>query len=144
MLKRYIVICSVFLLFLMVGGCAHDSQMTQLKADYFTIGMLEESFEAQENLDTDMIQELTNAYNEIKYTDEVDEPVNDEQSIFITFIHNDQISGSVQVDNTGNFNLGDTEKTYVLAPDSNFYETALEVYSEVKKHYEPHAGQVER
>ena len=62
--------------------------------------------------------------------------VNYANAISITFIYNDQISGEITFDDKGISNLTGKVENYTISKDSRFYETALEVYYDVKEKYE--------
>ncbi|WP_301107662.1 hypothetical protein [Sporosarcina sp.] len=133
-MKKYLLVwLTMCLLFL--AGCTEKPQVKQVKADYFDIGLGQELFEARENVHQKTIQSLVDAYNQIEYTGQTDEPLDNDQSIFINFIHNDQFSGHIQIDKTGKFTLGVADETYEIDRESDFYDKALVVYQEVKKQY---------
>jgi len=55
--------------------------------------------------------------------------------ITITFIHNDQISGTLVIDNKGIFHLSDSVESYQIEPNNDIYEQAIEIYNVLKQKY---------
>jgi hypothetical protein len=120
--------------FFVVGGCNGNS-VKQIKADYFNISFGQNIYEGLNKVDKDTVDALVKAYNQIEYSGNTDQPINYEKAITITFIYNDQISGSLVVDDKGVFHLSDSAENYQIESNKDIYEQAFEIYNDLKKQY---------
>ncbi len=133
-MKKLIVITGIFILCWMLIGCNHS--VKDIKAQYITITYGESMYDAINKIDTGTVDLLVNHYNEIELTGTTTEEINYANAITITFIYNDQISGQITFDDKGISSLNDKVENYIISEDSEFYETALEVYYDIKETYE--------
>lgn len=133
-MKKLIIITGIIILCFTLIGC--NNSVKDIKAQYFTISLAESMYDAVNKIDKETVDLLVNHYNEIELTGTTTEEINSANAITITFIYNDQISGQITIDNKGISSLNDKVENYIISEDSEFYETALEVYYDVKEKYE--------
>lgn len=124
----------MLIVFLIVSGC-DDNSVKQIKADYFNIGFGQSLYEGYDKVDKETVQSLVKAYNHIEYSGQTNEQINYEKAITITFIYNDQISGTLVIDDKGTFHLSDSAENYQIEPNNDIYEQAIKIYNDVKKQY---------
>ena len=86
-------------------------------------------------MDQETVQSLVDAYNQIKYIGQTNQQINYEKAITIAFIYNDQISGTLVIDDKGIFHLSDGSENYQIEPNNDIYEQAIEIYNDVKEQY---------
>lgn len=118
---------------LLLVGCNHDI-FTKIEADDFDIGY-GDSLYTEFEVSDDMVEELVDAYNNLKVRGEVSEEVNHETSISVVFIKDDQLSGGIVIDDRGIFHVQEQMKTYQVGPNDSFYDKAVAIYKEVEKGY---------
>ncbi|WP_277585423.1 hypothetical protein [Psychrobacillus antarcticus] len=124
----------LLIVFLIVSGC-NDNSVKQIKADYFDIGFGQSLYEGYDKVDKETVQSLVKAYNHIEYSGQTNQQVNYEKAITITFIYNDQTSGSLVIDDMGIYHLSDSAENYQIEPNNHIYEQAIKIYNDVKKQY---------
>lgn len=117
-----------------VSGC-NDKSVKQIKADYFDIGFGQSLYEGYSKVDEETVQSLVKAYNAIEISGQTNQPINYDQAITITFIHNDQISGAIVLDDKGVFQLHDSIENYQMETINNLYAQAMEIYKDLKSKY---------
>ena len=127
-------IISILIVFLTVNGC-NNNTVKKIKADYFNIGFGQSLYEGYNKVDQETVQSLVDAYNQIEYIGQTNEQINYEKAITITFIYNDQISGTLMIDDKGVFHPSDGSKNYQIEPNNEIYEQAIEIYNDVKEQY---------
>lgn len=118
---------------LLLAGCNQDV-FTKIEADDFDIGYGDGLYTEFEVSD-EMVQELVDAYNNLKVTGEVSEEVNHETSITVVFIKDDQLSGGIVIDDRGIFHVQEQMKTYQVRSNDSFYDKALAIYKDIEKNY---------
>ena len=133
-MKKTIMIAGIIVLCWTLIGC--NNSVKNVKAQYFTISYGESFYDAMDKADKETVDLLVNHYNEIELTGTTSEEINYANAISITFIYNDQISGEITFDDKGISNLTGKAENYTISKDSRFYETALEVYYDVKEKFE--------
>ena len=136
-MKKLIVITGIFILCWSLIGC--NNPVKGIKAQYFTISYGETMFDAINRVDTETVDLLVNNYNNIELTSMTTEEINYGHAITITFINNDQISGQITIDDKGIFLINGKNsevENYMIEEDNEFYETALEVFYDLKEDYE--------
>ena len=121
-------------MFLIVSGCSNNS-VKKIKADYFDIGLGQSLYSGYNKVEKETVQSLVDAYNEIEYIGQTNQQINYEKAINITFIYNDQISGSLVIDDKGIFQLSDSVENYQIEPNHDIYEQAIEIYNDLKQEY---------
>ena len=124
----------ILIVFLIVSGCNNNS-VKQIKADYFNIGFGQSLYEGYNKVDKKTVQSLVKAYNQIEYSGQTNQQINYEKAITITFIYNDQIPGTIVIDDKGIFHLSDSAENYQIEPNNDIYKQAIEIYNDVKKQY---------
>lgn len=124
----------ILIVFLIVSGCNNYS-VKQIKADYFDIDFGQSLYEGFNKVDKKTVQSLVEAYNQIEHSGQTNQQINYEKAITITFIYNDQISGTLVIDDKGIFHLSDSAENYQIEPNNVIYEQAIEIYKDVKKQY---------
>lgn len=134
MVRKILFTSILLLVFLVVGGC-NDNSVKQIKADYFDISFGQNLYEGFNKVDKETVDSLVKAYNQIEVSGKTDQPINYEKAITITFIHNDQISGSLVLDDKGVFHLSDSAGNCQIEPNKDIYEKAFEIYNDLKKQY---------
>lgn len=82
------------------------------------------------------VQSLVNAYNQIEYRGQTTQQINYDKAISITFVNNDQISGSLVIDDKGVFHLNDVSINYQIEPNIDIYQQAIEIYDDIDKRYD--------
>ncbi|EPD52666.1 hypothetical protein HMPREF1210_01046 [Paenisporosarcina sp. HGH0030] len=92
----------IIIVFLIVSGCNNNS-VKQIRADYFDIGFGQSLYQGYNKVDKETVQSLVKAYNQIDYSGQTNQQINYEKAITITFIYNDQISGTLVIDERGFF-----------------------------------------
>lgn len=132
--KKTLLMSIMLIVFLIVSGC-NDNRVKQIKADYFDIGFGQSLYEGYNKVDKETVQSLVKAYNQIEYSRQTNQQINYEKAITITFIYNDQISGTLVIDDNGIFHLSDGAENYQIEPDNDIYEQAIKIYNDVKKQY---------
>ncbi|MBW8348017.1 hypothetical protein K0H71_01000 [Bacillus sp. IITD106] len=134
-MKKRLLVLVVISVLLMIGGCNNNS-VKKIKADYVDIGFGQSLYEGYNKVDKETVQSLVDAYNQIEYIGQTNEQMDYEKAITVSFIHNDQISGTLMIDHKGIFHLGDGTENYQIEPNSNIYEQALEIYNDLKVQYQ--------
>lgn len=129
--KRLLVIIGIFILTWTLINSAKN-----IKAEYFMISYGESLYDALNKVDAETVDLLVDHYNEIELTGTTSEEINYANAIGITFIHNDQISGGITIDDKGICSIDGKVDNYTISKESKFYEIALEVYYDVKEKYE--------
>ena len=124
----------ILILFLIVNGCSNNS-VKKIKADYFDIGLGKSLYSGYNKVEKETVQSLVDAYNEIEYIGQTNQQINYEKAINITFIYNDQISGTLVIDDKGIFHLSDSVENYQIEPNHDIYEQAIEIYNDLKQEY---------
>jgi hypothetical protein len=132
--RKLLFVSIILTVFLIVSGCNNNS-VKQIKADYFDIGFGQSLYEGYNKVDKETVQSLVKAYNQIEYSGKTNQQINYEKVITITFIYNDQISGTLVIDDKGIFHLSDSAENYQIEPNNDIYEQAIEIYNDVKKQY---------
>lgn len=122
------------MVFLILNGCSNNS-VKKIKADYFDIGFGQSLYEGHNKVDQKTVQSLVGAYNQIKYIGQTNQQINYEKAITITFIYNDQISGTLVIDDKGIFHLSDGSENYQIEPNNDIYEQAIKIYNDLKQQY---------
>ncbi|MHA6260885.1 hypothetical protein ACXYMX_13450 [Sporosarcina sp. CAU 1771] len=133
-MRKLFLMSILFIVFLFVSGCTNNS-VKKIKADYFDIGFGQSLYEGYNKVDNKTVQSLVKAYNQIEYSGQTNQQIDNEKEISINFIYNDQISGALVIDDKGIFHLGDGAENYQMEPNSTIYEEAIEIYNDVKKQY---------
>ena len=133
-MKKTIVITGIIILCWTLIGC--NNSVKNVRAQYFTISYGESFYDAMDKADKETVDLLVNHYNKIELTGTTSEEINYANAISITFIYNDQISGEITFDDKGISKLTGQAENYTISKDSRFYETALEVYYDVKEKFE--------
>ncbi|WP_339198928.1 hypothetical protein MKY27_06990 [Solibacillus sp. FSL R5-0449] len=131
-LKKFLVVFVILILFFIVRGFNSNSP-NQIKADYFDIGYGQSMFEGYNKVDEKTVQSLVKEYNQIKDIEQTNEEINYDKAVTIHFIYNDQISGSLVIDNKGVFLLGNRSGNFQIDENNDMYEKALKIYKEVKE-----------
>ncbi|MDG5471317.1 hypothetical protein P6709_06125 [Jeotgalibacillus sp. ET6] len=134
MVRGLLSISIMLIMFLSVSGCTNNS-VDHIKADYFDIGFGQSLYQGYEKVDKETVQSLVKAYNQIEFVGHTSQEINYDKAITITFIHNDQISGILVIDDKGIFQLNDDMNHYQIESDNEVYEQAIEIYNDVKKQY---------
>ncbi|GKV56565.1 hypothetical protein NCCP2222_25120 [Sporosarcina sp. NCCP-2222] len=133
-MKKLLFMFIILIASLLVSGCNNNS-VNQIKADYFDIGFGQSLYEGYNKIDKETVQSLVKAYNQIEYSGQTNQQINNEKAITITFIYSDQISGILVIDDKGIFHLKDSSVNYQIEPNNTIYEQAMEIYNDVKKQY---------
>ena len=131
-LKKFLVVFVILILFFIVRGFNSNSP-NQIKADYFDIGYGQSMYEGYNKVDEKTVQSLVKEYNQIKDIEQTNEEINYDKAVTIHFIYNDQISGSLVIDNKGVFLLGNRSGNFQIDENNDMYEKALKIYKEVKE-----------
>lgn len=114
-LKKFLVVFVILILFFIVRGFNSNSP-NQIKADYFDIGYGQSMYVGYNKVDEKTVQSLVKEYNQIKDIEQTNEEINYDKAVTIHFIYNDQISGSLVIDNKGVF----------------YWEIVLEIFKSTK------------
>ena len=133
-MKKSLFISTILVVFLIVSSCSNSS-VKKIKADYFDIGLGQSLYSGYNKVEQETIQSLVDAYNNIEYIGQTNQQINFEKAITITFIYNDQISGTLVIDDKGILHLSDHVENYQIKPNNDIYEQAIEVYNNLKKEY---------
>lgn len=133
-MKKTISISTLLIVILLVSGCGTNS-VKNIKADYIDIALGQNLYSGNNKVDQETVQSLVDAYNNIEYIGETNQQINFDNAITITFIHNDQISGTLMIDNKGIFHHSRSVEIYQIEPNNNLYEEAIEVYNNLKQEY---------
>ena len=133
-MRKLLFMSIILIVFLIVSGCNNNS-VKQIKADYFDIGFGQSLYEGYNKVDKKTVQSLVKAYNQIEYSGQRNQQINYEKALTITFIYNDQISGTLVIDDKGIFHLSNSSGNYQIDPNNDIYEQAIEIYNDVKKQY---------
>lgn len=133
-MKNLLFMSITLIVILFVSGCNTHS-VKNIKADYFNIGLGQSLYEGYNKVEKETVQSLVKAYNQIEYIGQTNEEINYDQAITITFIHNDQISGILVIDEKGVFHTRDHVENYLIESKNEIYEQAMEIYNEVKHQY---------
>jgi len=131
--RKLLLMLVILIVFLTVNGC--NNTVKKIKADYFNIGFGQSLYEGYNKVDQETVQSLVDAYNQIEYIGQTNEQINYEKAITITFIYNDQISGTLMIDDKGIFHPNDGSENYQIEPNNEIYEQAIEIYNDVKEQY---------
>lgn len=115
----------------MISGCNNHS-VKSIKAEYFDISFGQSIYTGFNKVKQETVQQLVDAYNDIKYIGQTNQQINYEKAIAIHFIYNDQISGTLVIDDKGIFHLWDSTVNYQIEPNNKIYEQAIEVFNELK------------
>jgi hypothetical protein len=132
--RKLLLMFVIPIVLLTVSGCNNNS-VKKIKADYFDIGFGQSLYEGYNKVDQETVQSLVDAYNQIKYIGQTNEQINYDKAITITFIYNDQISGTLTIDDKGIFHLSDGFENYQIESNNDIYEQAIEIYNDVKEQY---------
>ncbi|WP_409274643.1 hypothetical protein V1499_06145 [Neobacillus sp. SCS-31] len=133
-MRKSLFISTILILFLIVSSCSNNS-VKKIKADYFDITLGQSSYSAYNKVEKETVQSLVDAYNDIKYTGHTNQQINYEKAITIIFFYNDQISGTLVIDDKGIFNLGYSGENYEIEPNNDIYKQAKEIYNDLKQQY---------
>lgn len=133
-MNKLLFMSTILSAFFSVSGCNNNS-VKQIKADYFDIGFGQCLYEGYNKVDKETVQSLVKMYNQIEYIEQTNQQINYDKAITITFIYNDQISGTLVMDDKGIFHLSNSAENYQIEPNTDIYEQALELYNDVKQQY---------
>ena len=133
-MRKLLLMFVISIVFLTLSGCNNNS-VKKIKADYFDIGFGQSLYEGYNKVDQETVQSLVDAYNQIKYIGQTNQQINYDKAITITFIYNDQISGTLTIDDKGIFHLSDGFENYQIESNNDIYEQAIEIYNDVKEQY---------
>ena len=133
-LKKLLIVFVILISFFIVKGFNSNSP-NQIKADYFDIGYGQSLYEGLNKVDKETVQSLVKAYNQIEDCGQTNVEIDYDKALTIHFIYNDQISGTLVIDDMGIFHLGDRSGNYQIDANNDIYENALDIYNEVKKQY---------
>ena len=133
-MRKLLLMSIILIVFFIVSGC-NDNAIKQIKADYFDIGFGQSLYKGYNKVDKETVQSLVNAYNEIEFIGQTNQQINYEKAITITFIYNDQISGTLVIDDKGIFHISSGAENYQIEPNNDIYAQAIEIYNDVKKQY---------
>ena len=133
-MRKLFLMLVILIVFFTVSGCNNNS-VKNVKADYFNISFGQSFYEGYNKVDQETVQSFVDAYNQIKYFGQTDQQINYEKAITIAFIYNDQISGTLTIDDKGIFHLSNSSKNYKIEPNNDIYEQAIEIYNDVKEQY---------
>ena len=133
-MRKFLFISIILIVFSIVSGCNNNS-VKKIKADYFDIGFGQSLYGGYNKVDKETVQSLVKTYNQIEYIGQTNQQINYEKAITITFIYNDQISGTLVIDDKGIFQLSESAENYQIESNNNIYEQAIEIYNDVKKQY---------
>jgi hypothetical protein len=132
--RKLLLMFVIPIVFLTVSGCNNNS-VKKIKADYFDIGFGQSLYEGYNKVDQETVQSLVDAYNQIKYIGQTNQQINYDKAITITFIYNDQISGTLTIDDKGIFHLSDGFENYQIESNNDIYEQAIIIYNDVNEQY---------
>lgn len=132
--RKLLIMLVILIVFLTISGCNNNS-VKKIKADYFNIGFGQSLYEGYNKVDQETVQSLVDAYNQIENIGQTNQQINYEKAITITFIYNDQISGTLVMDDKGIFHLRDGSENYQIEPKNDIYDQAIEIYNDVKEQY---------
>lgn len=121
------------LLIFIVNNFSHNS-VKKIKADYIDIGLGQSLYSGIHKVDKETVQSLVDAYNQIEYIGHTNEKINYQKAISITFIYNDQISGSLVIDDKGIFQTSNRVENYQIESTNDIYDRAKKIYEDLKKH----------
>ncbi|MEY2196735.1 hypothetical protein AB7942_29080, partial [Neobacillus sp. BF23-41] len=93
-MRKSLFISTIVMVYLIVSGCSYNS-VKKIKADYFDIGLGQSLYSGNNKVEQETVQSLVDAYNQIEYIGQTNQQINYEKAITITFIYNDQISGTL-------------------------------------------------
>src|SRR4030095_13339517 len=96
----------ILIAFLIINSYSNNSAK-KIKADYFDIGLGQSLYSGYNKVEKDTVRSLVDAYNEIEYIGQTNQQIDYEKAITIIFIYNDQLSGSLVIDDKGIFQLSD-------------------------------------
>ncbi|MGE7982160.1 hypothetical protein [Solibacillus sp. NPDC093137] len=133
-MKKLLIVFVILILFFIVKGFNSNSP-NPIKADYFDIGYGQSLYEGLNKVDKETVQSLVKAYNQIEDSGQTNVEIDYDKALTIHFIYNDQISGTLVIDDMGIFHLGDRSGNYQIDANNDIYENALDIYNEVKKQY---------
>lgn len=117
---------------LMVSGCS-DSTVENIEADYFDISYGQSLYEGFGKVDQETVQSLVEAYKGIEYIGETSQQLNYDKAITIKFIRDDQISGTLVMDDKGIFHLNDPAQNYQIEPGNEIYEQAKTIFNDLDR-----------
>lgn len=133
-MKKLLIVFVILISFFIVKGF-NGNYPNQIKADYFDIGYGQSLYEGLNKVDKETVQSLVKAYNQIEDSGQTNVEIDYDKALTIHFIYNDQISGTLVIDDMGIFHLGDRSGNYQIDANNDIYENALDIYNEVKKQY---------
>lgn len=133
-MRNCFFISIILILFLALNGCNPNS-VDKIKADYFDISLGQSLYSGDKIVENETVKSLVDAYNNIEYIGRTNEQINFEKAITIAFVNNDQISGTLVIDDKGIFQLNDSVGNYQIAPNNEIYEFAIQVYNDLKQEY---------
>lgn len=113
----------------------NNDAVKKIKADYIDIGYSNSLYEGKDKLDENTVQSLVDEYNKLEYLSQSSEDINFDKAITVTFVHNDQISAQLVIDDKGNFRAGDKIETYRIDKENDIYKEALKIYEQLKAQY---------
>lgn len=134
MRKSLYISIILIMVFLIVSDFSNNS-VKNIKADYFDIGLGQSLYSGYNKVEQETVQSLVDAYNQIEYIGHTKQQINYEKAISISFIYNDQISGSLVIDDKGIFHISDSVENYQIEPNNDIYEQAIEIYNDLKQQY---------
>lgn len=112
----------------------NNNAVKKIKADYIDIGYSNSLYEGKDKLDGDTVQYLVDEYNKLEYLTS-SEDINFDKAITVTFVHNDQISAQLVIDDKGDFQAADKIETYRIDKGNDIYKIALKNYEQLKAQY---------
>ena len=133
-MRKLLFMSIILIVFIIVSGCNKNS-VKQIKADYFDISFGQSLYQGYNKVDKETVHSLVKAYNQIEYSGQTNQQINYEKAITITFINNDQISGTLVIDDKGIFHLSDRAGNYQIEPNNDIYEQAIEIHNDLNKLY---------
>lgn len=133
-MRKLIFMPIVLITILIMGGCNQNS-VKQIKADYVDIGFGQSLYDGYNKVEKETVQSLVKAYNQLESVGQTNKEINYEKAITIIFVSNDQISGTLVIDDKGVFHTSDEVENYQIDSDNDIYEQAVEIYNDLKKQY---------
>lgn len=83
-------------------------------------------------LDDKTIDALVASYNDLTYDHETSEELNYENAMTLIFVANDQISGTLVIDDHGVFEVKGSSSRYELTDGHDVYTQALDVFQQLQ------------
>ncbi|MFL0504877.1 hypothetical protein ACH0B5_03935 [Ureibacillus sp. 179-F W5.1 NHS] len=133
-MRNCLSISIILIVFLVLTGCNHNS-VDKIKVDSFDISLGQSLYSGDKKVENETVQSLVDAYNSIEYIGQTNEQINFRKAITITFVLNDQISGTLVIDDKWIFHLNDSVGNYQIDPNNEIYELAMQVYNDLKQEY---------